>query len=78
MFAHAIGVRPTKDNFGVHVQRGRYGNDTETRNRLQSLVSTLSTGPVLLQMISVDLMWISSCVHADRTENFFNPIDLQF
>jgi hypothetical protein len=47
MFAHAIGVKPTKDNFwSTRAERGRYGNDTETRNRMQSLVSTLSTGPV--------------------------------
>jgi len=47
IFAHAIGVKPTKDNFwSTPGEIGRYGNDTEPYNRLQAVVSTLSTGPV--------------------------------
>jgi len=47
VLAHAIGVRPTKDNFwSTPGERGTYGNDSEVYNRLQAVVSTLSTGPV--------------------------------
>ena len=47
MFAHAIGIKPTKDNFwSTQGESGRYKKDTEGWNRLQAVVSTLSTGPV--------------------------------
>lgn len=46
-YAYAIAIRPTKDNFWTtDKESGRYGNDTERYNRLQSAVSTLSAGPV--------------------------------
>merc|ERR1719397_23203 len=47
IFAHAIAIKPTKDNFWSTVgEKGRYGNDVEPYNRLQAAVSTFSTGPV--------------------------------
>lgn len=47
IFAHAIAIAPTKDNFWSTVgEKGRYGNDVERYNRLQAAVSTLSNGPV--------------------------------
>lgn len=47
ILAHAIAIKPTKDNFwSTSGEKGRYGNDTEPYNRLQSAVSTFSTGPV--------------------------------
>lgn len=65
ILAHAIGVRPTKDNFwSTPGESGTYGNDTEVYNRLQAVVSTLSTGPVApsdeVGMSNVDLI-LRSC-----------------
>ena len=63
--------------WSTRAERGRYGNDGDEKSFAESRVHLLRDLSHL-QMISVDLMWISSCVHADRTENFFNPIDLLF
>jgi len=47
MLAHALAITPTKDNFwSTPTEQGRYGKDTEPFNRLQSAVSSFSTGPV--------------------------------
>jgi len=53
MFAWAIGVAPSKDNFWTTWNKGNaqanpryHGRDGEPYNRLQALVSTLSRGPV--------------------------------
>jgi len=49
MFAYALGLAPSKDNFwSTSVQPGSpYGNaTTEPRNRLQAAVLTLTKGPV--------------------------------
>lgn len=47
IFAHAIAIKPTKDNFwSTAGEKGRYGNDIEKYNRLHAAVSTFSTGPV--------------------------------
>lgn len=47
MFAHALGVAPFKDNFWTTTnQPGNPYNRTEPYPQLESVVSTLSTGPV--------------------------------
>ncbi|XP_055899050.1 uncharacterized protein LOC106071759 isoform X1 [Biomphalaria glabrata] len=48
MFVDALGVAPFKDTFWTtEVQPGSpYGNKTEPQTRLNSLIATLSTGPV--------------------------------
>jgi len=49
IFAHAVGIAPTKDNYwSTSVQPGNpyKDNPTEPYTRLQSAVSTLSSGPV--------------------------------
>jgi len=47
IFGHAIAIKPNTDNVWSTVgEKGRYGNDVEKYNRLQSAVSTFSTGPV--------------------------------
>ena len=49
IFGHAIAVKPTKDNFWTKdnaPKSPKYGTVQERYNRLQSAVSTLSTGPV--------------------------------
>jgi len=47
MFAHALGVAPFKDNFWTTTnQTGNKYNRSELYPELQSLVATLSTGPV--------------------------------
>merc|ERR1711937_38172 len=46
---HAIGIAPSKDNYwSTEVQPGnKWGNSTkEPHNRLQAVVSSLTTGPV--------------------------------
>eukprot|EP00659_Diplonema_papillatum_P007521 gene7521-11520_t len=51
IFAHAVGIAPTKDSFWTTDQfflSGKYGNKPEPYNRLQSAVSTLSAGPVAI------------------------------
>ena len=51
MFAHAVGIKPTKDNFWTTPEAGwgpKYKNAREVANRLQAVVSTLSTGPVAI------------------------------
>ena len=51
IFAHAVGIKPTKDNFWTKPVKGwgpKYHNARETANRLQAVVSTLSTGPVAI------------------------------
>jgi len=49
ILAHALAIKPTKDNFWSTDKEccGKYGEGTVERyNRLQAAVSTLSTGPV--------------------------------
>lgn len=49
IFAHAVGITPTKDNFwSTSDQPGNthYGNNTEPYSSLHAAVSTFSTGPV--------------------------------
>jgi len=48
MFAYALGIAPSKDNYwSTSVQPGNpYGNGTEPHNRLQAAVLTITKGPV--------------------------------
>lgn len=49
IFAHAVGLAPTKDNYwSIDVQPGNpyKGNVTEPFTRLQAAISTISAGPV--------------------------------
>ena len=48
LFAHAIAVEPSKDTWWSTDKQTwkNAGVDTETRNRLQAVVATLSRGPV--------------------------------
>ena len=46
LFLDALALRPTKDNFFTTDKQGDGEKGVERFNRLQSLVSTLSTGPV--------------------------------
>ncbi|ESO98846.1 hypothetical protein LOTGIDRAFT_231210 [Lottia gigantea] len=47
IFAHAMGIRPFKDNFWtIGIQPGNSYNMTETHPDLEAAVATLSTGPV--------------------------------
>jgi len=49
LFAHAIGIRGSKDNFwSSQTESGRYGNTTEPHPRLQAVSSILSRGPVYI------------------------------
>jgi len=48
IFLHALRIAPSKDNFWTtdKITMPRYGTENERHNRLQGVVSTLSTGPV--------------------------------
>ena len=70
LFIDALALRPTKDNFFSTDHQGEGEKGIERHNRLQSLVSTLSTGPVFpadaLNSSDVPLI-MRSCMVDGRT-----------
>ncbi|XP_071096650.1 uncharacterized protein [Haliotis cracherodii] len=69
IFAYALGIAPSKDNFWTTgVQPGsKYGNKTEPCTSLNALVATLSTGPVgISDMVGgTNKTLVMKCVNAD-------------